>query len=218
MLAAIAALVVLWFVFWSVDFERDRTTALSAHLMLAERVRVERSPFSLAGGDGGFAALPIPSRYDRVVGQRIIRDGVTVWTGAVSWQDPSRDVDVFASPDERFVTLESRIKQEPLAVRNIAAGTEISIPEPDSVRAREHYGYAPRFFGWSADSRYLFMVTLEADYSDNVDERWFRYIWRVDVRNGRVALGRRCEDRFPFDPDRGPDWSRTACADTARPS
>jgi hypothetical protein len=211
MLAALVALVVLWFVFWSVDLHEQRTTRLSEHLTLVERVDIERSAFSLGGGDPDFFVAPIPSRYERVVGQRVVRDGATVWTGAED-RSGSRDVDVFASPDERVVALQSRIRQQPLLIHDLATGREISIPEPDAVRATDHSGYEPRFFGWSPDSRYLYLVTQEADFSDNVDERWVRSIWSVDIRDGRASLDRRCEDRFPFDPDRGPDWSATACA------
>jgi hypothetical protein len=214
--AGLTGLVVLWFVFWSVDVHHERRTKLSEHLTLVERVQVERSAFSLGGGDGGFFVLPIPSREERVVGQRVVRGGTTVWSGGVGgWAN--RDVDVFASPDERLLVLQSRIRQEPLVIHRLDGGAEISIPEPEAVRANEHSGYEPRFFGWSADSRYLYMATQEADFSDNVDERWFRSIWQVDVRDGRTTLDRRCEDRFPHNPDRGPDWSATVCADTMAP-
>ena len=215
LLGAIGALVVLWFVFWSVDFHRQRTTRLSEHLSLVERVHVERSAFTLGGGDGGFFVLPIPSRYERVVGQRVVRDGATVWTGAVGAY-ANRDVDVFASPDERLLAFQSRVRQDPLVIHDLANGRGTPIPEPDAVRAKDHYGYEPRFFGWSADSRALYLVTQEADFGDNVYERWIRSIWRVDARDGRTTLDRQCENRFTFDPDRGPDWSATACADRPR--
>jgi hypothetical protein len=210
LLGLLVALVLGWLVFWSVDVYRSHTTPLGPHLQLVERVRVERSPFSLAGGDGGFAAIPLPSRYERVVGQRVVRDGVTVWRGEASGATFNRDMDVFASPDERLLALQHRIRQDPLVIHDLSRGVGVSVGEPDSVRAQEHYGYAMRFFGWSPDSRYLYMFNDRMDLGD-VYTTWTRYVWRVDVRDGGTALDRTCTDRYEFDPDRKANWAGTAC-------
>lgn len=167
----------------------------------------------MGGGDPGFFVLPFPSRYDRVVSQRVLRDGATVWTNPdVGFGH--RDVDMFASPDEALLAFQARMPDVPLRIHDLATGREISIPEPDAMPGTipSGSGYQARFFGWSPDSRYLYIVTQEADFNDNVDERWFRSIWSVDIRDGRTSLDHRCEDRFPHNPDQGPDWSATACA------
>jgi len=76
---AVAAFVVAWLVYFSVDTEYDSSKQLSSHLRLVEHKRNRRSAFTGAGRYMPVIYLPVPSSETITLWQTLLRDDQPVW-------------------------------------------------------------------------------------------------------------------------------------------
>lgn len=207
----LGTLVVAWLVFWSVNFTYTKKTKLSEHLVFVDRIEADRSPFTYY--------LPVPSRWDHSIEERIELDGAPIWRmkGPSEPQYFLRDVDAVLSPDGRHVALVPRIPLAELTILDVPAHKVVDAIDPPNDSGHDFYGRWLRFLHWSPDSRSLVTAHDDFDLQEHGVTLRTRDIWNVDALTGEPTRGGRCQVADSTRDNSVPDFAGTECEGVPRP-
>lgn len=203
-----------WIVVWSIDFEHDRTTQLSPHLTLVERVHSDRRAYVGMVESTGSFFFPFPAAQEKVVGKRVMRGSTTVWAG----EGLEVERRLAPSPDERYLLVWEMVPlpQYRWRILDTSGGRAITLRElvplrVDPTGIPDIPGYLVHFRGWSPDSRSVNAMTTQVEYAPVPSggtgiPTFIRELWTIDASSGAATRTRRCER-----PNN--EWTDGPCAD-----
>jgi hypothetical protein len=201
-------LVIIYVIVLSIDREYQRTTDLGAGVTLIETVHVFRSAFTVIADSGGSAWIPIPSRSEGVIRQKLLRNG------AVLWESPAgKTYRASVSPNRQYLLLWDHVHSEWWRIYDLPTGTyrEIYLP----IHPGMGDGMVPLRFGrWSDDSRFI-VVALDGEEVEP-PHKWMRYreTYLLDPSNGNFYKQDHCHQPYPEGEKSLPraNWDDSPCA------